>query len=288
MGPRPGRAGERHLARRHPRVRQAVGGAPAHAAHRQGRGGRPARGPDGQLRGRPSQPRCGRDRAAGPRAHRRRRRGRLAGRERDPAGGDAGRAARPPHRPGLRGRGALLARPPRGARQAGRRVRRRGSGDPRVHRRARHVADLRGRLPRPRGELGHRPCRLGRRTVLRDGPRQALGPHREGHQAAGRRRGRPPCRHRRGGRARRLRARRDRRVHHAHDRRGRGADPARRLRDRVQLPPRPDAADHGEADRDGRPLRDDGRVRRGLDASDPVPAQAARHHARQGDLRPRA
>jgi triosephosphate isomerase len=34
------------------------------------RGGRPARGPDGQLRGRPSEPRGRRDRAAGPRADR--------------------------------------------------------------------------------------------------------------------------------------------------------------------------------------------------------------------------
>ena len=49
------------------------------------RGGRPARRADGQLRGRPPQPRRGRDRAAGPRAHRRGGRGRLAGRERGAA-----------------------------------------------------------------------------------------------------------------------------------------------------------------------------------------------------------
>ena len=61
------------------------------------------------------------------------------------------------------------------------------------------------------------------------------------------RRGRAPRRHRRGGGARRLRARRDRRVHHADDRRRGGADPPRRLRHRVQLPPRPHAPDHRAA-----------------------------------------
>ena len=70
LGPRPGRSGERDLARRHAGVRRAVVQARAYAAHGQGRGGRPARGPDGQLRGRPPQPRRRRDRAAGPRAHR--------------------------------------------------------------------------------------------------------------------------------------------------------------------------------------------------------------------------
>ena len=80
LGPRPGRAGERDLARRHAGVRRAVGGAPAHPADGQGRGRRPARGPDGQLGGRPPQPRRRRDRAAGPGADRQGGRGRLAGR----------------------------------------------------------------------------------------------------------------------------------------------------------------------------------------------------------------
>ena len=73
----------------------------------------------------------------------------------------------------------------------------RGSGDPRVHRWGDDVADFLGAGCLAR-ELGRRPRRLGRRTVLRDGPGQALGPHREGRQAARRRRGRPPCRRRSG------------------------------------------------------------------------------------------
>ena len=55
--------------------------------------------------------------------------------------------------------------------------------------------------------------------------------------------------HRRGGREGRLRARRDRRVHRADDGRRGGVHPARRLRDRVQLPARPDARDHARVDR---------------------------------------
>ena len=65
-------------------------------------------GADGQLRGRPPQPRRGRGRPAGPRAHRRGGRGRLAGRERGAARRAARRAARAPDRARLRRRRALV------------------------------------------------------------------------------------------------------------------------------------------------------------------------------------
>ena len=58
-------------------------------------------------------------------------------------------------------------------------------------------------------------------------------------------------------------ARRDRRVHHRHDGRRGGADPPRRRRAGLQLPPRPDAPDHDEALRGRRRLHDaDVRTRR--------------------------
>ena len=63
-------------------------------------------------------------------------------------------------------------------------------------------------------EAGDRPRRLGRRPLLRDGPRPALGPHAAGGRPALRGHGRAPRRHGRGGGQGRLRARRDRRVHH--------------------------------------------------------------------------
>ena len=252
------------------------------------------RGPDGQLRGRPPQPRRGRDRAAGPRAHRRRRGGRHAGRERDAAGRAARRRARAPDRARLERRRALVRGAPGGADRAGRRLGRARPRDPRVHRRPRHVADLgrglarghRGGLPRARD----RARRLGHRPLLRDGPRPALGAHAGGARPALRGQGRAPRRQRRGGGAGRLRARRDRRVHHRHDGRRGGAHPARRLRARVQLPPRPDAPDHDEAGRGRRPLHDADAVRRGLELPGRVPAAPPGDHDRERDRgrRPRA
>ena len=176
--------GQRRRARRHAGVRRAVGRAPAHHADRQGRGRRAAGGADGQLRGRPPQPRRGRDRAAGPGADRRRGRRRLAGGERDAARRAARRRARASDRPRLQRRRALVRGAPEGADPARRRVERAGPRDPRVHRRPRHVADLRRGLGRgrrgavPRDRCGARG--VGDRPLLRDGPRPALGPDRAG------------------------------------------------------------------------------------------------------------
>ena len=58
-------------------------------------------------------------------------------------------------------------------------------------------------------------------------------------------------RQRRRGGARRLRARRDRRVHRAHHGRRGGVHPPRRLGHRLQLPPRPHARDHARAGEPG-------------------------------------
>ena len=60
-----------------------------------------------------------------------------------------------------------------------------------------------------------------------------------------------------------------------------GADPAGRLRARVQLPARPHAPDHDEADRGRRPLRDAHPVRRGVDVPGRVPAAPAGDHDRR-------
>ena len=92
----------------------------------------------------------------------------------------------------------------------------------------------------------------------------------------------------------RLRARRDGRVHRADDGRRGGEDPPRRRRDRVQLPPGPDARDHARAVRPGlrrdrprrrrrrRALHDARRVRRGLGLSRRLPAQAPGADDRRG------
>ena len=90
------------------------------------------------------------------------------------------RRAGPPDRAGLRRRRALGLGAPRGADPARRRARRPRPRAARVHRRARHAADVGRRLPGDgRGVDGRRrrrADRLGRRALLRDGPRQALGP----------------------------------------------------------------------------------------------------------------
>ena len=128
-------------------------------------------------------------------------------------------------------------------------------GRPRVHRRPRHRPEGRREVPRRRRELG-RARRQRRRPLLRDGPRQALGPGPEGLRPARARHGRASRRTRpRRRRATAYERERDRRVHHADDRRRGGLHPAGRLRDRVQLPARPDARDHAGADRSGRSTR---------------------------------
>ena len=81
------------------------------------------------------------------------------------------RRERPPARARLARRRPLAHRPPPGAAH----VRAGEDVDPRVHRRARRVAAL-GRA-RP-GRAAGRPHRHGGRPLLRDGSRQALGPHR--------------------------------------------------------------------------------------------------------------
>ena len=174
--------GQRRLAGRDAGVRRALGALSAHDPLGQRPRRRPARRPDGQLGGRPPQPRRRRRRQAGPGPHRRRRRRRLAVRERGPARRLRGRPREParspaPDGPGLRRRRPLGLDARRGAdraRRAGGRSRRRRA---RVHRRARHAADLgavlhlRARaLAAPRGPRRHR-----QRPLLRDGPRPALG-----------------------------------------------------------------------------------------------------------------
>ena len=95
-------------------------------------------------------------------------RGRLVLRQPGAARGVRARAARPPARPRLARRRPLAHRPPAGAAalRAGEDV------DPRVHRRARRLADV-GRA-RPR-RAAARPHRHRRRPLLRDGPRPAAG-----------------------------------------------------------------------------------------------------------------
>ena len=163
-----------------------------------------------------------------------------------------------------------------------------GPRDPRVHRRTRHVADVRrrlgregrGRVPRARDRAG----RLGRSAATtRWTATSARSGRRRPSTCSARARAEHHADDRRGGGARRLRARRDRRVHHRDDgRRGR-PDPARRLGARVQLPPRPDAPDHDEAVRGRRLVHDADAVRRGLDVPGRVPAAPADGHDRQGD-----
>ena len=105
----PRRPGQRRLAGEHAGVRRAVGRAPAHDADRDGAERRPARGPDGQLRGRPPQPRRRRDRPAGPGAHRRGGRGRRRWPRTRCCGGVRAAPARAPDRARVRRRRALVA-----------------------------------------------------------------------------------------------------------------------------------------------------------------------------------
>ena len=134
--------------------------------------------------------------------------------------------------------------------------------------------------------------RLGRRPLLRDGPRQALGPHAEGLRPA---RARPRPSTTPTAASRRVRAAYERgetdEFIEPDDRRRRGAHPPRRLGHRLQLPPRPHARDHARAGRArlrrgrprrrraGRALRDADRVRGGLALPGRLPARAPRDHA---------
>ena len=119
-----------------------------------GRAVGPAGRADGQLRGRAPQPRRRRGRDAGPDAHRRGGRGRRAGVQRGAARGVRRRRARAPDRARLRRRRALRLEPPGGADPPGRRARRARPRPARVHRRARHAR-------RPRARATWRPSRSG-------------------------------------------------------------------------------------------------------------------------------
>ena len=147
--------------------------------------------------------------------------------------GDEGRAAGPPDRARLRRRRALVRAPPAGADRAWPRAGRRGPRRPRVHRRPRHAAHRRARSPSPGSRLARAgSARVGSvigRYFAMDRDKR-WDRTREGDRPARRRRGRAPRRQRRGGGQGGVRARRDRRVHRADDRRRRGADPARATR----------------------------------------------------------
>ena len=159
------------------------------------------------------------------------------------------------------------------------------------------LAEVEGWMARGRG----RADRLGHRPLLRDGPRQALGPGAArlrparprarralARTAARRRRARPTSATRPTSSSRRCWSARRRRIRPGDSVIG------------VQLPPRPDARDHPGARRSGlrrdrprrrragRALRDDDRVRGGLAVPGRVPARASGDHAGRGDRRPTA
>ena len=129
----------------------------------------------------------------------------------------------------------------RGADRHGRCARRPRGRRARVHRRPRHLAHRRRRLPRDRRRLvprgGQRPRRLGRRPLLRDGPRQALGPHPAGLRPDRRRRGAAPRRLRRSTRSSRPTAATRPTSSSADAGRRRGAHPRPGLGHLLQLPP---------------------------------------------------
>ena len=117
------------------------------------------------------------------------------------------------------------------------------------------------------------------RALLRDGPRPPLGAHAARVRRDRRGQGRAPRRDGRGCGSRRLRARRDRRVHRADAGRGGGPRAGGRRGRVLQLPPRPRAP----ALREARPARrpdDAHRVQRALGLPDRVPARAPGGHAR--------
>ena len=193
---------------------------------------------------------AGRDRQAGPAAHRRGDRGRLVLRERGAARGLPRRAAL--HLLGLVSAGGVHASMDH-LRALIELAGREGVPDVVVH----AFTDGRDTLPdsgrrlRGRGRgVGRRAHRERHRPLLRDGPRQALGPDRSSPTTrSSQGEAEFTRRQRRGRRPGRLRARRDRRVHQADARGGGGAHPRRRQRGLLQLPARPGAAADAEARR---------------------------------------
>ena len=242
------------VAGRHAGVRPPVGGAPAHHAHRQGRGRRPARGADGQLGGRPPQPRrrapsCRQDLARIDAAVRE---GSLAENEVLLAAlDDAPRV----HLIGLVSEGGVHSADRHLKALDRDRGRAHGVEDLVIHAftdgrdtsptsGARRVADVEDDMPR--GRRG--PGRQRHRPLLRHGPRQALGPHAEGASTCSWR-ARPsttPRRARRPSARAYERGETDEFITADHGGGG-GPHPARRQRHRLQLPPRPHAPDHARS-----------------------------------------
>ena len=261
------------------------------------RPGAPSGLPEGQMgnsRGRPPQPRRRRRGRAGPHAHRRR----GGGRRRWPHNevlreAFARRRARPPDRPGVRRRRALRLAAPGGADRAW--ARELGVPDLVIH----AFTDGRDTLPHS-GAGSWRPSRTGApRPATRGSAASSAATTRWTATRAGTARSSPTtCSSTAApSTARRPAPRRSRAAYERGEtdefvvpvaRRRRGADPPRRPRHRLQLPPRPHAPDHARARRArlrrdrprrraaGRALRDDGRVRGGLALSGRVPARSGR------------
>ena len=183
LAPSPARA--TRSAGRDAGLRLALGALPAHPALRRGPRRRPARRPDGQLRGRPPQPR-----------RRARSSSRTSPASTTPSPTAASSRTRPCWRPASgardspRGRLHLLGLVSDGGvhsgwehieacDRAGRAGGRSRCRLPCLHRRARHAAARRPRVPGRARALAApgRPHRHRQRPLLRDGPRQPLGAH---------------------------------------------------------------------------------------------------------------
>ena len=240
---------QRGLAGRDAGLRPPLGALPAHRALRPGPRRRPAGRPDGQLRGRPPQPRRRGDRQAGPGPDRRRDRRRQLLRERGAAGRLRAGARKPagaaaPARPGLRRRRPLRLGAPRGDRRAGLpggRARRRL---PRLHRRPRHGCRTAAASTSPSWSAGCAP-RAASPPSAAATTRWTATPAGSGSSSPTTRSSTPRGRRRRAPAeaiAASYERRRDRRVRPAdRDRRLRRRRRGRR-RDLRQLPPRPGAA----------------------------------------------
>ena len=214
----------------------------AHAARRQRTCRRTPRRADGQQRSRTPQPGRRTRGAAGPGAHQPEHRRRDSSRTRrsspaspQPRGawrhGPPGRAARRRRRPRHRSRTCSRCSTWRG------RARRAAHRDPWISRRPRLAAEVGGRLSsrqlqRELQAIGGRARdRDARRPLLRHGSRQAVGARRSSRIDAMVHGAGTPVTDPVAGIQRRVRARRDRRVHQATGRRGATARPSRSMRD---------------------------------------------------------